>query len=57
MSEKVLVNLTSMLWSTVDDLRQQDRYCTIRMLAIELKRVAENENVALAAPSSKREKR
>ena len=46
-----------MLRSTFDGLRQQqDRCCTIRMLVIELKRVAGNENVPLAA-RSKRVKR
>ena len=37
------------LWSTFDGLRQQDRCCTIRMLANELKRAAGNENASIAA--------
>ena len=42
-----------MLRSTFDGLRQQDRCCTIRMLAIELKKVAGNENVTLATLSKR----
>ena len=41
------------LRSTFDGLRQQDRCCTIRMLAIELKRVAGNENVSLVVLSKR----
>ena len=41
------------LRSTFDGLRQQDRCCTIRMLAIELKKVAGNENVTLATLSKR----
>jgi len=45
-----------MLRSTIDSLRQKNQRCTIRMLSIELQRVAGNEHVSLSA-LSKRVKR
>lgn len=41
----------NMLQATFDGFMQQDRCCTICMLSIELKRLAGNENVSLAALS------
>ena len=43
----------NILWSTFNGLRQQDQCCTIWMLAIELKRVAGNENVSLVVLSKR----